>query len=123
MSWNVRPSLRPLHVPGHTPLTVSPASPRVLWENLKRAEADPGPNAGLSACRVVREGTVNGEAATLYSSHTESKNGKTESQTWISKSRGLPLKVETDVDAGAAGKSRRESRFEYTNVTAPAGVK
>ena len=69
-------------------------------------------------CRAVRDEAVNGEASTLYSSHQESEQGKRDSQIWISKSRGVPLKLEMD-----DGKNHRSIRYEYTNVQVPQGVR
>ena len=62
------------------------------------------------------------EAATLYKVHNQTANDTVDTQIWISKSRGLPLKgiYDIDVGGGARGKSHTEIRYEYTNVTAPA---
>jgi len=77
-----------------------------------------------STCRMVREEAVNGEAARLYSMHHQTADEKVDSQVWISKARGVPLKQETDMDAGGmAGKSHRTMRYEYSNVQAPAGIR
>jgi hypothetical protein len=63
---------------------------------------------------------VNGESAALYSTHEESTHGKTDSQNWVSKSKGLILRQEIDIDTGGAtGKSHISSRYEYSNVQAP----
>jgi hypothetical protein len=98
----------------------SPVTPKDLEAD--RAKAD-DPGAGLT-CRVVRDESVNGEAASLYSTHQQTPDFKTDSQVWISKSRGVPLKIEADTDVGgAAGKSHRVMRYEYSNVQAPAGVR
>lgn len=79
------------------------------------------PNA---TCRMVRDESVDGQAATLYTVHEEMEGAKIDSQLWISKSRGTPLKVDTQTDLGGArGKVHRTMRYEYTNVMAPAGVK
>jgi hypothetical protein len=43
---------------------------------------------------------VNGEAAAVYSQHVETENDKMDVQVWISKSKGLPLREELDVDVG-----------------------
>lgn len=95
---------------------ISKATPQRMQE-LRKTGEDKHPNA---ACRLVRDESVNGEAATLYSMHDEIQGAKTESQIWISKSRGVPLKLEMDMDSGgAAGKSHRTMRYEYTNVKAP----
>jgi hypothetical protein len=74
-------------------------------------------------CRFLRDETVGGELAAVYTAHTSSDDSKSESTIWVSKSKGLPLKVDTDMDVGgAAGKSHRSQRFEYSNVHPPAGV-
>ena len=102
---------------------VSPVTPKMMLEDMKEARSDVDSNFH-STCQMVRDEAINGEAATLYSSHTETKDIKTDSQIWISKSRGLPLKMEKNADTGGtAGKSHRISRFEYTNVQAPPGVR
>jgi hypothetical protein len=51
-------------------------------------------------CRYLREESVNGEAAAVYSQHVETENDKMDVQVWISKSKGLPLREELDVDVG-----------------------
>ena len=72
------------------------------------------------SCHYVRDESVNGESAALYSTHEESVHGKTDSQDWVSKSKGLILRQEIDIDTGGAnGKSHMSSRFEYSNVQAP----
>jgi hypothetical protein len=102
---------------------VSPVTPKMMLDDLKEARAGADTNSH-STCQMVRDEVINGEAATLYSSHTETKDIKADSQIWISKSRGLPLKMEQNADTeGAAGKSHRVSRFEYANVQAPPGVR
>lgn len=104
---------------------VSPMSPKAMLEQLREARKEAKPDSrDISTCRFVRDEVINGEAASLYSEHTENEVGKSDSRAWISKSRGLVLKLEQDMDlGGAAGKSHRVSRYEYTNVQAPAGVR
>ena len=75
-----------------------------------------------STCRHVRDETVNGEAAALYMGHSENDGVKSDAQTWISKSRGLPLKTEEDIDTGDGDKRHMSIRYEYGNVQVPAGV-
>jgi hypothetical protein len=75
-----------------------------------------------STCRHVRDETVNGEAAALYMGHSENESVKSDAQTWISKSRGLPLKTEDDIDTGDGDKRHMSIRYEYSNVKPPAGV-
>ena len=76
-----------------------------------------------STCRHVRDEMVNGEAAALYMGHSENDEVKSDAQTWISKSKGLPLKTEEDIDTGDGDKRHMSIRYEYSNVQAPAGVK
>jgi outer membrane lipoprotein-sorting protein len=91
-----------------------------LTDQAKKETAALDPAA---TCRVVRDEAVNGEAATVYSIHRQTADDKSDSQMWVSKSRGVPLKLEMDIDVGGtAGKSHRTIRYEYTNVKAPASV-
>jgi hypothetical protein len=77
-------------------------------------------NVKNMSCHYVREESVNGKSAALYSTHEESTHGKTDSQNWVSKSKGLILRQEIDIDTGgASGKSHMSSRYEYSNVQAP----
>jgi hypothetical protein len=75
---------------------------------------------GKASCQAVRSDTVNGEAATVYSIHSETEDAKGDGQLWISKSTGRLLREEQDTDVGGAmGKSHRSSRYEFSNVRAP----
>jgi hypothetical protein len=72
-------------------------------------------------CNVVRDEVVNGEAATVYSTHSDKDGNKIDAMVWISKSKGLPLKEDMDMDVGgAAGKMHMSLRYEYANVKPPA---
>lgn len=75
-----------------------------------------------TTCRHVRDEMVNGEAAALYAAHSENDGIKSDAQTWISKSKGLPLKTEEDLDTGDGDKRHMSIRYEYGNVRPPAGV-
>jgi outer membrane lipoprotein-sorting protein len=73
-----------------------------------------------ATCQHVRDESVNGEAASVYQAHTDSDGDKSDATVWVSKSRGVPLKEEVDLDVGgAAGKSHRTVRFDYNNVKPP----
>ena len=55
--------------------------------------------------------------------HTVSEDRTTDAQVWVSKSKGVPLREELDMNVGgAAGKSHMTLRYDYANVQAPAGV-
>jgi hypothetical protein len=72
------------------------------------------------SCHYVKDETVNGESAALFATHGESEHGKDDNQIWISKSRGVILKQETDIDIGAGRpKTHMSVRYEYANVQAP----
>ncbi len=76
-----------------------------------------------ATCQFLRDESINGEAATVYSGHAQSEDSNTSTTIWISKSSGLPLRQDVDIDVGGiAGKSHQSTRYEYTNVRPPAGV-
>ncbi len=98
---------------------VSPVKQQELEEIRKKSQAEDR----STTCRVLRDEAVNGEAAVVYTLHRQTPDDKVDSQIWISKTRGLPIKLESDTDVGGmAGKSHTSTRYEYTNVQAPAGV-
>jgi hypothetical protein len=72
-------------------------------------------------CRSIGEEMVNGQPASKYASHSETEDVKSDSQIWISRRSGLPLRLELDSDVGGSlGKSHRSMRYEYSNVQPPA---
>jgi len=75
-----------------------------------------------TSCRHVRDELVNGDLAALYLAHSDNDGIKSDAQTWISKSKGLPLKTEEDLDTGGGDKRHWSIRYEYSNVRPPAGV-
>lgn len=75
---------------------------------------------GTSACQFLRNESVNGEAAMLYSVHREYEGGKEDGQIWVSRGSGLLLRAEEDFDNGGNKvKDHRSTRFEYGNVHPP----
>ena len=73
-----------------------------------------------ATCSHLKDEPVDGEMAAVYSSHEESPKGKVDSQIWISKAKGLPLRQDIDIDTGAGkGKSHYSMRFEYGNIKPP----
>jgi hypothetical protein len=93
-----------------SPMTVA-ATRAQEEENIK--------NAKVLSCKRVGDDTVNGEAATVYSEHSENDDTKSDGKIWVSKSRGLILKEEIDLDSGDAGKQHVAMRYEYGNVKTP----
>jgi outer membrane lipoprotein-sorting protein len=77
-----------------------------------------------TSCHAVRNESVEGVGAKVYTLHSESKFGQSEGQIWISKARALPLRQKIDLALeGAVGKSHVETRFVYSGIEAPAGMK
>jgi hypothetical protein len=74
-----------------------------------------------ATCQIVREDSLNGEAATLYSLHNKTDDEIEDGQVWISNAKGLPLREELDRDVGggAPGKTHTSIRYEYGNVQPP----
>jgi stringent starvation protein B len=65
-------------------------------------------------CRLLKEESVNGEAASVYSSHSETPKGTIDLELWISKANGRLLRQ--DMSSNGALIS---SRYDYSNVKAP----
>jgi hypothetical protein len=76
-------------------------------------------NAKVLSCKRTGDDTVGGEAATVYTEHTENEDTKSDGRIWISKSRGVILKEEIDLDSGDPIKEHISLRYEYGNVKAP----
>jgi hypothetical protein len=91
-------------------------------ETLKRDEENRKNSA--TSCKAVRDESVEGVNATVYTLHSESKFGRSEGQIWISKASALPLRQKIDLAVdGVTGKSHVETRFVYSGIEAPAGMK
>lgn len=69
-----------------------------------------------TTCRHLNDEPVNGEMTAVYSVHDVSPRATSDSKTWISKAKGLPLRSDTDMDGG---KSRISTRYGYSNVKPP----
>jgi hypothetical protein len=76
---------------------------------------------GNFRCEYLGDEAVNGERAAVYSTRSERDKVKSDGQIWISKSRGLPLRHEFDIEmtSGATSKNHVTTRYEYSNVRAP----
>ena len=77
------------------------------------------------ACQHLHDDTVAGESVEIYNTQQQQAGGSMiNSQLWISKARGLPVKQTMDIDIGGKfGKSHTDMRYDYNNVQAPAGTK
>jgi hypothetical protein len=94
---------------------VSPVEPKDILERQKEKREH-----GKATCQFMRNEFVGAEAAAVYSMHSENEGDKEDAQMWISKSTGLLLRSEQDVNVGGvAGKEHRSARFEYGNIRPP----
>jgi hypothetical protein len=85
----------------------------------KEQEEENIKNAKVLSCKRAPDDTVGGEVATVYIEHTENEDTKSDGKIWVSKSRGVILKEEIDLDSGGSGKQHVSLRYEYGNVKAP----
>ena len=69
-----------------------------------------------TTCHHLNDEPVNGEMTAVYSVHDVSPRSTSDSKTWISKSTGLPLRSDIDMNGG---KSHISTRYEYGNVKPP----
>lgn len=77
-------------------------------------------NAKTGTCHYVRDESVSGESTALFATHNQTESGTSDNQIWVSKSKGLIVKQESDIDVGGGRpKSHMSARYEYTNVQAP----
>jgi len=94
----------------------------VSMAELKKMKHDNTDSTKIT-CTHLRDESVNGEPAAVWRGHATTEFGPMDTDVWISKGRGLPLKSESHVDVGGAmGKSHTVARYDYTNVRPPAGV-
>ncbi len=94
---------------------LSPVTPKEVME-----QENENRKSDTSACQFLRNESVNGEPAAVYSLHRVTKNEKEDGQIWISRTSGLALRRDLDMDTGGGmGKSHLSARFEYTNVKPP----
>ena len=97
----------------------SPMSPQAMQDMLIESQR----RAKVTSCHLLRDETLGGTSVSVYSMHNETDTGTSDTTLWISKSDGLPLKQEIDMDAGdGKAKSHSQVRFVYTDVKAPPGV-
>ncbi len=80
-------------------------------------------NAKVISCKFLRDEPVNGELAHVYAVHAENDDIKSDATMWVSVSRGLILRNEQDLDMGDDTKSHMSIRYDYANVSPPAGAR
>jgi outer membrane murein-binding lipoprotein Lpp len=70
-------------------------------------------------CQKLASDPVNGEPASLITTHSITNGKPLDARMWISSSSGLPLKSEVHLSDGTVV----ADEFRYTNVAPPPGVK
>lgn len=82
--------------------------------NVTDAQGDiTGDGSYVESCQLLREETLKGEAASVYRDLMKSHTGTADGTVWISKSRGVVLQQEVNVDMGAKGKGKQVIVFNY----------
>jgi len=72
------------------------------------------------SCRYLKDESINGENSAVYTTHSETDGQKDDGQVWISKTNGLPVRQELDIDMqGLPNKQHYSMRYEYANVHPP----
>jgi hypothetical protein len=76
--------------------------------------------ASETTCKYLRDEVVNGEAAVVYSTHSDRADMgvKSDGQIWIAKAKGLPVKIEIDISSDGST-HHHSTRYEYANVQVP----
>jgi hypothetical protein len=87
-------------------------------EQLAKQSTEQIASARSHSCKQMPDDVVGGVPASVYSSHTESGPRGTDTQVWVAKNTGLPLKSEVDMNLSGR-KSHVSVRYEYGNVQAP----
>lgn len=91
-------------------------SPISASEMLRNAQDKRKSDSGDDTCRALGEDAVDGEATAVYSLHND---GGADSKLWVSKANGSLLRQTIRLPDG----SLIDSRYDYANVVAPAGVR
>jgi hypothetical protein len=65
------------------------------------------------SCKYLRDENLNGESASVYSDVMKSRAGIADGKVWISKTKGVILQQEVEVDMGAKGKGKQTMLFAY----------
>jgi hypothetical protein len=91
---------------------------------MAKQEQDNIRDAKALSCHRLREESVGGVSAIVYAQHSENEDTKSDGQVWIATATGLVVRTETDMSMVEGGDTRHMvTRYEYTNVQAPAGAR
>jgi hypothetical protein len=88
---------------------------------LQRQEEQNRKAAKTRSCRLVREESLDGSTVNFFNAHTETANGASDEQIWISKNDGRLVREIIDM-TDSSGKSHAEIRVVYSGVETPSDV-
>lgn len=91
-----------------------PYRPQDIVDQIAKARRE-----AKETCGKVGSDKVDGVAASIFSSHMETKSGNSDARIWIADKSGLPLKSEIHFDSDM---SVRQT-YRYDNIRPPAGQK
>jgi len=95
----------------------SPTSPSDM-QQLQQQDA----KKMATSCQRLPDETVNGTVAMVFHVQNKGPASTSDGKVWLAKATGLPIRGEEDVLSGAT-KTHVSTRFEYTNVQPPPGIK
>jgi len=95
----------------------SPTSPSEMQQLVRENE-----KGKTTSCQRLPDEAVNGMAAIVFQVHSKTASSTSDEKVWLAKATGLTLRGEADVLSGTT-KTHISTRFEYTNVQPPPGIK
>jgi len=87
-------------------------------QQLQKQEDENIRNARNASCRYLRDESVGGQPAEVYSTHSETTGAISDTVVWLAKGSRRVLREEEDMNAGG-DKMHWSIRVDYTNVAAP----
>jgi hypothetical protein len=94
--------------------SMSPSDMQQLQEQNKKKTT--------TSCERLPDEAVSGAAATVFHVHNKGEASTSDGKVWLAKATGLPMRGEEDVLSGQT-KTHISTRYEYTNVQPPPGIK
>ncbi|HEY6356623.1 MAG TPA: hypothetical protein VIX35_00180 [Vicinamibacterales bacterium] len=96
----------------------SPTSPSDLQQQQQQNQK----KMMTTSCQRLPDETVNGTGAMVFHVQNKGAASTSDGKVWLAKGTGLPIRGEEDVLRGST-KTHVSTRFEYTNVQPPPGIK
>ncbi len=88
---------------------LSPMTPQMVVDQERENERE-----SKSVCTVIREESIDGVSAVLYSVRSDNDGDISNGQIWISKASGLPVHIKTDVPS--------DTRYVFSGIETPKTV-